>query len=88
MDLVQLSAVSLLLVPIVVGVAQVVKGYIAIQYVPLATLILGVAGAFLVPSTTVALTVLQGIMVGLAALGLFAGVKTTVSTPVAGSTSA
>jgi hypothetical protein len=78
-SLVSLSAISIALIPVVLGLVSIVKMYVDSKWAPLAALALGVATAFFVPAASVGLTVLQGILVGLAASGLYSGVKTTVS---------
>lgn len=76
--LVQLSAVSVALIPVVLGLTQIVKAWVLdARWAPLVSLGLGISTAFLVPSTSIQMTVLQGILVGLAASGIFSGIKTT-----------
>lgn len=74
-SVVTLSAVSIALIPIVLGLVSIVKMYIDSKWAPLVSLVLGVATAFFVPAATIGLTVLQGILVGLAASGLYSGAK-------------
>lgn len=76
--LIQLSAVGLALVPIVIALTQIVKMWVLdSRYAPLVSIAFGIAGAFIipVPTTTIGLTVLQGILIGLTASGLFTGVR-------------
>ena len=69
----------LVLIPVVVGVAQVVKiSGLPTQWIPLTSLVLGVIGAFLIGGWVFSGTVvIQGIIAGLSAAGLWSGVKTT-----------
>jgi hypothetical protein len=78
-SLVSLSAVSVAMIPVVLGLVSVVKMYVDSKWAPLASLALGVAAAFFVPAATIGLTVLQGVLVGLAASGLYSGVKASAS---------
>lgn len=72
----------LILVPVVVGVTQVVKmSGLPTQWIPLTSLVLGVLGAFLIGGWAFSgAVVLQGIIAGLSASGLWSGVKTTTTT--------
>lgn len=78
-SLVTLSPVSLALIPVVIGLVSVVKMYLSSKWAPLASLLLGVGSAFFVPAATVGLTVLQGVLIGLAASGLYSSIKTTAT---------
>lgn len=74
--LVQLSAVGLGLVPVVMGLTAIFKSFVSDgRYAPIASLVLGIALAFVVPAATAALTILQGVLIGLTASGLYSGVK-------------
>lgn len=80
-SIVSLSAVSLALVPVVMALTQVVKAFVLdARWSPIVSLVLGVAAAFFVPAASLQLTVLQGVLIGLTASGLFSGIK-TVATP-------
>ena len=73
----EISPIFALLVPIVVGVVQVAKkSGLASKWAALLSLVLGVGGTFLVVGH---LAVLEGLVVGLAASGLWSGVKATVA---------
>lgn len=79
-SLVSLSAVSIALIPVVVGLSAIVKSFLTdSRWVPVSALALGVVTAFFVPAATIGLTILQGVLVGLSACGLYSAVKTTVS---------
>jgi len=75
----EISTEFLVLVPVVIGLVEVLKhiGLVS-KFLPLASLILGVAGIGLLDAFTGA-NVLQGIIVGLTASGLFSGTKSTLS---------
>ncbi len=77
--LVQLSAVSLALVPVVLGLTSLVKNFLDSKWSPIVSLVLGVGAAFIVPEVSIQLTVLQGILVGLTASGLYSGIKAVVT---------
>ena len=69
-----------ILVPVVLGVVQVIKIVgLPIRFAPLLSLVLGVVGAFLIGGVSVGLIILQGIMAGLSASGLWSSVKSTFS---------
>lgn len=67
----------LLLVPIVIGLVEVVKKYMADRYAPLFALLFGLVGAFGLSgfSSDVAL---QGIVIGLTSIGLYSGTTNTL----------
>lgn len=72
-----LSLVGMGLVPVVVGLTSIVKIYVDSKWAPLVSLAFSVALAWVVPDTAVAGSVLLGgVMIGLAACGLYSGVKT------------
>jgi len=68
-----------ILVPIVIGLVEVAKrSGLATKWSPVLSIFLGIAGAYLVGSYVSADTLLQGIIVGLSASGLYSGVQTTI----------
>ena len=71
----------LILVPIVVGLVQVAKiSKLSHRWLPLLSLGLGVLGTFLVGAESFSQEVLQGLVVGLSASGLFdVGSKTVLN---------
>jgi len=72
-----LSVQFLILVPVVLGVTQVFKlTGLSSRWCPLVSLLLGVGGAFLVGGVH-AVNIIQGIVAGLSASGLWSGVKAT-----------
>ena len=74
-----LSSSQLALSVVVVGIVSIAKiSGMSSRYAPLASLILGIAIVFLLPSSTLPLTILAGLTVGLIASGAYSGVKTTV----------
>lgn len=73
------SATFLALIPVVIGVTEVVKRMgLAKKFVPLASLLLGVLGSWLLGGEWTEI-ILAGVIVGLSASGLYSGTKTTVS---------
>lgn len=78
-----LTVQQLALVPLVMAVVSLLKvsslSGADNRYAPLLSLVLGSAGAFLLPGPTWQLTILAGLTVGCIAAGVYSGVKTTVS---------
>ncbi|MBC9785493.1 hypothetical protein H1S01_13375 [Heliobacterium chlorum] len=65
-----------IVVAVLIAVGQFAKMYIDNKYIPLVTLALGiVAGILYVPSDTIQTGILNGIIVGLSANGLFDATK-------------
>ncbi len=48
------------------------------RFAPVYALLLGIIGAFLVPSATLSLTIIAGATIGCVAAGVYSGVSTTV----------
>lgn len=72
-----------ILIPVIVGLVEVVKRIgLANRFAAPLSLIFGIGGAFVFPATTIPLTVLTGIILGLSAAGLYAGTKATIKTEV------
>lgn len=72
----EISKEFLFLVPIVLGLVQTAKvSGLNTRYAPAIALALGVLGTFLVGQ----FDILQGLVIGLTASGLFSGTKATVS---------
>lgn len=72
-----LSANAIAVVPIVVALTSLAKMYIDSRWAPLISLALGIASAFVVPSVAFfGSPLLGGIVIGLAASGLYSGAKT------------
>lgn len=79
-QIVSLSAVSIALVPIVLAVTQIIKSFlIDTRFVPVISIVLGIVFSLAVPSSTLFYTIIQGVLVGLSASGLFSATKTTFS---------
>lgn len=78
-----LTVLQLGIVPLVIGIVQILKNAKLVgednRWAPIVSLVLGIGGAFLIPSATWQLTVLAGITLGCIAAGVYSGVKTTVS---------
>ena len=77
-SLIQLSPSILYAVPVIIGLTQVLKSYIADRYVPLLALGLSIVSAFLLTDVSWQLTIVQGVAVGLMSIGAFSGVRSTV----------
>lgn len=71
------------IVPIVIAIVQVFKmtGKIPNQYAPLLSIVIGVGVAFLLKHGVSSLTnvILEGVLYGLSASGLYSGITTTMS---------
>lgn len=80
MDTTLLTAAQLSLVPIVIGLVEVVKRTFRIdQFVPVASLLLGIGTAFLIPvEGSYGATVLSGIVIGLMACGLWSSTRSVL----------
>lgn len=72
---------QLALIPVIIGLNEVWKKlFLADRYVPLASIIVGIAVSFITPGVTFPFQVIVGgIIVGLSAVGLFSGVRATFS---------
>jgi hypothetical protein len=76
----EISTQFLVLVPVVLGVVQVAKiSGLDSRYSPALSLVLGVLGTYLVGHLGASQDIIQGLVVGLTASGLFSGAKTTIS---------
>ncbi|MBC9785849.1 hypothetical protein H1S01_15290 [Heliobacterium chlorum] len=65
-----------IVVAVLIAIGQFAKTYIDSKYIPLVTLVLGiVAGIMYVPADTIQTGILNGIIVGLSANGLFDATK-------------
>ncbi len=78
-----ISGQQLALIAIDIGLVTVLKqtpltGTGDNRWAPLISLILGVGLAFLLPSATVAYTILAGLVIGLSASGAYSTAKTTI----------
>lgn len=68
----EISAQFLALVPIVLGVTQVIKkSGLSTRYAPLVSLVLGVVGVFVLGGETLSQVILSGLVVGLSSSGLY-----------------
>lgn len=79
----EVSNAFLVLVPVVIGVTEVIKRAVeragfSSRFAPATSLILGVIGATVFIGGMNGPSVLQGVLVGLTASGLYSGVKATV----------
>lgn len=75
----ELSPYILGVVPILIGLVEVVKGLgLSSRFAPLASLVLGIGLMYLVPDMTSKMIIIQGIIAGLVASGLYSGTKKTL----------
>lgn len=74
-----INYVNIALVPLIIGVVAVLKNAgLPKRFAPLASLLLGVGGVFLLPyELTVGIQLLLGVGTGLSASGLYSGAKAT-----------
>lgn len=78
----EISTQFLVLIPVVLGLVQVVKlSGLATRWAPLTSLVLGICVAALVSGLS-RIGILQGVIIGLSAAGLYSGTKTTITVPV------
>ena len=76
----EVSTQFVILVPIVLGVVQVIKKTgLSTRWSPLVSLVLGVLGAFLISQGFSTGAILEGIVAGLSAAGLWSGTKATLA---------
>lgn len=80
-QIISLSAVSVALVPLVLAITQMTKGFFTdTRFIPVVSIFLGVVASFGVPHDTGAFfTAVQGVLIGLSASGLYSGAKATFS---------
>lgn len=79
MDISIINAGNVATIPVVIGLVSALKiSFMADRYAPLASIVLGILGAFVFPAATVPLTILAGLVIGLSASGLYSGTKATV----------
>ena len=76
----EISPLFVGLVPIVIALVEVSKNYIVSKWSPIVALVLGIAGAALIGAgtETVPMIILQGIMIGAMAVGVYGGTKSVV----------
>lgn len=78
-SLFEFSPLVVAVVPLVVGIVQVVKGVgLDSKYAPIASVVAGV-GLIALTGVTWQATIVQGLIAGLAASGLWSGTKSVVS---------
>jgi hypothetical protein len=73
----------LTLIPITVGIVEVVKRVgLPKRFLPLLSVLAGIGCAIILGGETTGVIALQGVVVGLSAVGLWSGVSNTVTTKV------
>ena len=79
MEVFDFSPLIVAIIPVVVGLVAVVKGLgLPTRFSPLGAILFGI-GLVALTGATVPAMIVQGIIVGLAASGLYSGTKATVS---------
>ena len=72
----ELSPILIAVVPAIVALVQVAKNMgLDSRYAPLISLVLGVGASFLLSDGTYAILVVQGVVLGLTASGIYSGSK-------------
>lgn len=67
-----------ILVPVTIGVVQAVKMVgLPVRFAPLASLVVGIGGAYFLIGGDAQIVALQGVIAGLMASGLWSGTRTT-----------
>ena len=77
----EISSQFLILVPVVVGLVEIVKSFLGLntRYAPLFAILFGLAGTLGLPYPGIDFSaVLQGVVVGLTASGIYSATKTTL----------
>lgn len=73
------TPLALALVPVVIGLVEVVKLVkVPDRYLPIAAIILGILGNLVITGTT-GFSIIGGIVIGLLAVGLFSGTRSTIT---------
>lgn len=60
-----------IIVAIVTALGQVVKGFVPSKFMPIASVVIGIAAGYFFVEGTVAVRVVYGVAIGLSASGLF-----------------
>ncbi len=81
LSIVSLSSYSIALVPVVMGLTSIVKNFLTSgdgRFAPVVAIVFGILGAFLIPDLSIQETIMQGVLIGLTAAGVYSGVKSVV----------
>lgn len=80
MEVIQISAAFIGLVPVVIALVQIAKKYkyISARFIPLLAIVLSIGGVQLLSTGTAQEIIIQGILVGLSSIGLFSASRTTI----------
>jgi hypothetical protein len=78
MEPIILPALAMTLIPIVMALVSLVKIYIDSKWSPLFALAFGISGAILIPDISLSETIIDGLVIGLTASGLYSGVRSVV----------
>lgn len=74
-----IPAFAMALIPLNVGIVAIVKQYFDAKWSPLFSLFFGILLACLIPDQTWQELILDGIVIGLSACGLYSGTKALVA---------
>ena len=77
-EVVEFSPAILVIVPIVIGLVQVLKEYVGPRFTPLLAIVLSVGGAFLATDLSWQMTIVQGFGVAVLAVGTYSGLRSTI----------
>ena len=71
---------QLALIPILIGINEVVKRIgIANRFIPIVSVLLGIGVSFITPGVTTSfIAIIGGIVIGLSAVGLYSGTRSTI----------
>lgn len=79
MDVMELTPTLLLLVPIILALVEAVKRIVDLgRWTPAVALVFGVGASFLFQTGDVTTTIVQGVLLGLTAVGLYSGTRATI----------
>lgn len=78
--MIELTTIFIALVPMVIGIVEVIKRTFAMssRYAPLMSLLVGIASVYIYNDFVISsANILQGVVLGLTAAGLYSGTKKT-----------
>lgn len=80
MDISFLTVATAALIPVTVGIVAAIRMATAVsdRYAPIISIAVGIGASFIFPASSIGLTVLAGIVIGLSASGLYSGTRATV----------
>lgn len=75
---VTLTAPMLTLIPVIMALVSLVKIYMDSYWSPLVSLVIGFVFAYFLPADTAGQVIMNGLILGASAAGVYSGVKTMV----------